>query len=97
MDGENTIIHDARAPAHFYDGALRFSLELFGDRLSEREGFKHHKGTDAVRYFLMLKFGWLPREVRSLSFDDLWFAMGEEFHGWSISPEAQQSYRSNEG
>lgn len=95
MTGKKSSVHDLRAQSHFYEGALRFSLELFGDQLAKREGYQELAGIDAVRYYLMLKFRWLPREVKALSFDDLRFAMAEEISGWTIPPEAQSSFPTN--
>lgn len=95
MTDDKVRANDLRAQSHFYEGALRFSLELFGDQLAKREGYQELAGIDAVRYYLMLKFRWLPREVKALSFDDLRFAMAEEISGWTTPPEAQNSFPSN--
>lgn len=96
MADEKTGINDLRAQSHFYEGALRFSLELFGDRLAQREGYNEVRGIDAVRYYLMVKYRWLPREVKAFSFDDLRFAMAEEFSGWAIPSDAQDRYPQHE-
>lgn len=66
---------------------MNYCLEVFGDHLAKREGYKADGGMDAVRYYLMTKFHWLPRDVQSMSPDDLRFALREELEGWTL-PEA---------
>jgi hypothetical protein len=68
---------------------IAYNLHCFGDHLATREGYRTHKGTDAVRYFLMVTHGWTPATVRALSDDDLEFAMAEEMAGWTL-PKAQR-------
>jgi hypothetical protein len=53
-------------------------LELFGHRLAKREGYREHKGMDALHFFLIQKYHWLPSQVRPLSLDDLEFLFEEE-------------------
>lgn len=66
-----------------------YLLHCKGDRIAKREGYKHHTGLDAVRYFLMVKHGWTPATVRAMSDDDLDFAMAEEVAGWTV-PKSRQ-------
>lgn len=80
------------ANLHQIEGASAFSLELFGEHVADREGYSEHKGLDAIRYYLMQKHGWLPREVRSMSLDDLRFALAEEMEGWVMPKDARGVY-----
>lgn len=66
-----------------------YHLHCFGDHLAKRENYKTHAGLDAARYFLMVKHGWTPATVRTMSDDDLQFALVEEMAGWTV-PKAQQ-------
>lgn len=49
-----------------------------GIRIAEREGYKTSDGLEAIQQYLMKKHHWLPSQVRSMSIDDLAFAMSEE-------------------
>ena len=71
------------------EGEMAFHLDVFGDHLAKREGYHDHKGVDALRYFLMQKHHWLPSQVRSLSWDDLRFALEEEMAGWTLPKDAR--------
>lgn len=61
-----------------------YLLEVFGDTLAQAQQYKDLDGLDALRYYLMLKHGWLPREVRALSTEDLRFALHQEMQGWTL-------------
>ena len=53
-------------------------LDQIGDKLAEREGYSTHSGIDAVLYYLMQKHHWMPSQVRSMTLNDLHFAVSEE-------------------
>ena len=74
---------------HQAKGGLNYCLDVFGDHLAEREGYKASGGMDAVYYYLMTKHHWLPRDVKSMSQDDLTFALREELQDWPLPPEAR--------
>ncbi|PPQ39423.1 hypothetical protein SAMN06265338_103274 [Rhodoblastus acidophilus] len=78
-----------RKDIHILNGKLFYNIEIFGDYLAQREKYKSHKGLDAVHFYLVCKYGWLPSVARSLSFDDLNFLLAEEMHGWTLPPEAR--------
>lgn len=63
-------------------GHLAHHLDLFGDTLAEREGYEESSGMDAVHFYLVHKFGWLPGQVRAMSFEDMRFVLQEEMRGW---------------
>ena len=88
----NRELTQASARIHYYDGAMNFNLQLFGNELAVREGYKVYDGLDAIRFYLMKKYCWLPRDVKAMSFEDLRFAMAEEMHGWTIPLDARDSY-----
>lgn len=69
-------------------GNLAYSLTVFGDTLAEREGYRSVDGIDAVHLYLVRKHNWLPKDVRSMSFEDLRFVLSEEMQGWTLPPEA---------
>ena len=69
---------------------LTYALEVFGDQLAKNQKYKSGlDGLEAVRYYLMQKHHWLPRDVQSLNYDDLKFAMSEELAGWTLPKAAR--------
>jgi hypothetical protein len=70
-------------------GNLAYFLELFGNFLAEREGYKELDGMEAIYYYLVCKFRWMPKDVRSMSFDDIRFLLSEEMVGWTAPPESR--------
>lgn len=70
-------------------GNLDYYLIVFGDVIAEREGYKDMDGINAIHFYLIHKFGWLPRDVRSMSYDDLQFVLSEEMSGWTLPPDAR--------
>ena len=86
--------NESRQRVHALIGELNYHLELFGDYIAKREGYRQYEGVDALRFYLMQKHHWLPRDVRSLSYDDLEFALAEERHGWTIDSEPKTRHRS---
>jgi len=59
-------------------------LEWFGDDLAKRCGYKTHHGMDAIYFYLVQKYNWLPGQVRALSEDDLLFLLGDELDVWTL-------------
>lgn len=74
---------------HTAQGDLAYDLEVFGDTLAEREGFKGLGGMEAIHLYLIHKHGWLPRDVRSMSAEDLSLVLHQEMDGWTLPPEAR--------
>ena len=70
-------------------GGLDYSLAVFGDHIAEREGYKAHRDIDAVHYYLVHKFSWLPAKVKAMSFDDIRFVLAEELDGWVLPEDAR--------
>lgn len=69
-------------------GGLAHHLDMFGDTLAKKEGYKSLYGMEAVHYYLIRKFGWLPRDVRTMSSEDIRFVLTEELEGWTV-PKAK--------
>jgi len=81
---------EVRNGLHMAKGNLAYALEVFGDELAKRQKYKSDlDGMEAVRYYLVQKHHWLPREVNSMSYDDLLFAMSEELAGWTLPKDAR--------
>lgn len=79
-----------RKALHDAQGNLTYSMEVFGDHLAKQLGYKSGlDGLNAVRYYLMQKHHWLPREVNAMSHDDLRFALSEELAGWTLPAVAR--------
>lgn len=77
---------------HEVDGHLTYTLAVFGDQLASEHGYPSGlRGLEAIRYYLMQKHNWLPAQVRSLSYEDLAFAMSKEREGWTLPKEARPS------
>ena len=70
-------------------GNLAYFLELFGNFLAEREGYKEMDGMEAIYFYLVCKFRWMPKDVRSMSFDDIRFLLSEEMVDWTAPPESR--------
>lgn len=68
---------------------LAFNLRVFGDTIAEREGYKVHSGVDAVHFYIVNKYCWLPSVVRSMNVDDLSFLLAEEMSGWALPDNAK--------
>lgn len=69
-------LHDAA-------GKLNYMLEVFGYTLAEQQGYKDIDGMDAIHLYLVNKHHWLPRDVRSMTPDDLRLALHQEMQGWT--------------
>jgi len=70
-------------------GNLAYFLELFGTFLAEREGYKELDGMQAIYFYLVHKFHWMPKDVRSMSVDDIRFILSEEMVDWTAPPESR--------
>lgn len=70
------------------EGEMAYHLDVFGDHLAKREGYKEHEGIEALRYYLIQRHHWLPSQARALSWDDLRFIFEEEMSGWTMPNEA---------
>ena len=68
---------------------LAYSLAVFGDELAKAQQYKEHKGIDAIHFYLIEKFNWLPSVVRSMTTDDMRFCLAEEMSGWVLPPNAR--------
>jgi hypothetical protein len=78
---EETIpdINESRLGIRKHEGHLNYFLDLFGDHIAQREGYgKYLRGMDAVHFHLVHKFGWLPRDVKSMSLEDVRFVLCQE-------------------
>ncbi|MFN9645855.1 MAG: hypothetical protein ACK6BG_12235 [Cyanobacteriota bacterium] len=73
------------------EGRLAYCLAIFGDHIARREGYKSDnlQKMDAVYFYLIHKHNWLPRDVKSMSYEDLRFVLDEEMQGWSLPEEAR--------
>lgn len=70
------------------ESRYKYMLDVFGDTIAEREGYKNLYGMDAVHFYLIHKFHWLPSVVRSMSADDLRLVLAEEMSDWTAPEEA---------
>lgn len=74
--------------AELTKGKTYYALRVFGDYLAKREGYSSHTGIEAIQYFLINKYHWLPSHVKSISMEDLHFLMEEEITGWELPQNA---------
>lgn len=77
-----------RKRLHEAEGDLAYSLDVFGDHIAEREGYKELNGIEAVQFYIVQKFKWVPSVVRSMSYEDLRFVLSEEMSGWTLPKDA---------
>ena len=69
---------------HEAEAEDRYLLDVFGDHIAEREGYRAISGGfQAVRFYLMQKHSWTPYQLRNMSAVELRFALLEEMHGWT--------------
>lgn len=73
---------------HKLNGKLAYCLAVFGDTLGKREGYENYHGIDAVYFYLIKKYHWLPSQVRSMSYEDLRFLLEDEMKDWTLPKEA---------
>lgn len=87
-------INESRLGIRRAEGHLNYFLDVFGDHIAQREGYsKNLSGMEAVHFYLIHKFGWLPRDVRSMSLEDVRFVLNEEMNEWKASEEAMEVSR----
>jgi hypothetical protein len=65
-----------------------FQLVVFGDELARRNGYKVHRGLDAVKFYLLGKYHWTLAYVNSLALQDIRFLLLEEMHNWTLPEKA---------
>ena len=54
------------------------TVYLLGDKLAKREGYNNLYGIDAVYFYLIQKYNWLPSQVKSMKIEDLSLCLEEE-------------------
>lgn len=67
---------------HQVNGNLNYLLEVFGFELAEKQGWKDIDGMEAIWLYVINKHHWLPRDVRSMTPDDLRLVLHQEMQGW---------------
>ena len=93
---ERKKLYEATFRLRTEESHLAVQVEMFGDHLAKREGYKSLQGLDAIHFYIVSKFGWLPSQVRSMSFDDLRFLLTEEMSGWTVPKELRGVFPSAE-
>lgn len=68
---------------------MHLLLVAFGDELAADEGYKVHRGIDAIHWYLVTHYNWLPSVVKSLNYEDLQFLMAERLKGWVLPKHLQ--------
>ena len=61
---------------------LSYLLHLFGNDLANREKYHDLTGIDAIHFYLVQKHNWLPSVVKSMTYEDIRFAMTVEMQDW---------------
>ncbi len=74
---------------HKANGDLNYLLEVFGFTLAEQQGYKDIDGMEAIYLYLVNKHHWLPRDVRSMTQEDLRLALHQEMQGWTVPAAAR--------
>ena len=70
-------------------GQLAYSLDVFGDEIAKREKYKDLDGIEAIHFYIIHKFKWLPSYVKSMSSEELRFVLTEEMSGWTMPKNAR--------
>ena len=63
--------------------------EVITDEIAKREGYKNLHGMEAVYFYLVHKFNWLPSTVRGMSFEDIRFVLIEEMSNFVLPKDAR--------
>ena len=66
------------------EGQLNYMLDVFGDTIAQREGYKDRVGIEAIQFYIKNKYHWLPSQVKSMSLEDLRFLLTEELANWTL-------------
>lgn len=74
---------------HQAEGNLSYTLSVFGDYLSEKYGYKDLYNMDAIYFHIVKTHNWLPRDVRSMTPEDLRLILSQEMAGWTLPAEAR--------
>ncbi|MCK4814916.1 hypothetical protein KA005_04025 [bacterium] len=69
-------------------GISDYHLDVFGDTIAKREGYKSVYGIEAIHFYLVHKFHWLPSQVKSMTKDDIRLVLSEEMHTWRMPKDA---------
>jgi hypothetical protein len=86
---EMNELNETRKRLHQAMGTSAYHLELFGDHLAQKNSYDGLDGIEAIHYYLVQKHSWLPRDVRSMSYEDLRFLLNKEMAGWTIPASAK--------
>ncbi len=70
-------------------GEGMFHLDVFGDELAKRKGWRGIGGMEAIYLYLVQKHNWTPATVRSMNHEDLRLALHEEMQDWTLPKEAR--------
>lgn len=62
-------------------------IRVLGEQLAKTHGYPVEDGKEAVWYHIIQKHNWLPRDVRSLSLDDLELVCASELKAMELTPE----------
>jgi hypothetical protein len=76
---EEMTLDELRKEEYQHAGQREYLLHLLGDKIAKKEGYGKHKGFDALYFYLIKKYHWMPSKVRSMSREDLWFILDQEF------------------
>lgn len=83
-------LYKIRKKASIIDGEWKYILICFGDEIAKRQEYIKHRGLDALHFYLIEKYHWLPCHVMSLSDNDLKFLFSEEMQGWHLPEDAKE-------
>jgi hypothetical protein len=85
MDKETKASYNkSRLKIREHEAHLNYHVELFGDHIAKREAYRRNlDGIRAVHFYLIHKFGWLPRDVLSMSMEDVRLVLDQEMEEWS--------------
>jgi hypothetical protein len=86
----NRELYDSTRRLLHTEADLALQLHVFGDSLQERDGFPAGlMGIEAVHFLLIQKYRWLPRDVKSMSAEDMRLALADEMDDWVLPEDAK--------
>lgn len=81
--------YEITAQLHKSTANLDYLLDVFGDSLARQEKYQDIGGLDAIHLYLVRRYGWLPRDVRSMTGEELRLVLHVEMQGWTAPPAAR--------
>lgn len=72
------------AKKYAVEAKLAMMLELYGEQLAEKEGWRDLSGMEAIHLYVMNKHHWPLEQIRTMSTNHLRDVLAVEMQGWTL-------------